>query len=184
MMDIRRSTMMIRQANNADIDAIVEIYDEIITAEEKGLLSTGWIHGIYPTRKTAEEALERGDMYVLEDCGILASGVINQIQVDVYYGAPWEHDTDDVCVLHTLAVSTGASGRGYGRAFVEFYEQWAKEHGLMELRIDTNAINTAARALYRKMGYKEIDIVPTDFNGLPGIDLVLLEKHLDLEQNG
>lgn len=170
--------MIIRQAKDTDIDAIAEIYDEIITAEEKGLLSTGWLRGIYPTRKTAKEAVLRGDMFVLEDGKVVASGVINQIQVDVYYGAPWEHDTDDVCVLHTLAVSTQASGRGYGRALVEFYEQWAKQHGLMELRIDTNATNKAARAMYRKLGYKEIDIVPTDFNGLPGIDLVLLEKHL------
>lgn len=32
--------------------------------------------------------------------------------------------------------------------------------------------------MYKKLGYKEIDIIPTDFNGIPGIDLVLLEKYL------
>ena len=44
-------------------------------------------------------------------------------------------------------------------------------------RIDTNARNTAARAMYRKLGYKEIGTVPTTFNGIPGVDLVLLEKN-------
>ena len=29
-----------------------------------------------------------------------------------------------------------------------------------------------------KMGYKEIGIVPTVFNGIPGVNLVLLEKNL------
>ena len=45
--------------------------------------------------------------------------------------------------------------------------------------IDTNVRNTAARALYRKLGYKEIAIVPTTFNGIPGFNLVLLEKNLN-----
>ena len=114
----------------------------------------------------------------MEGGKVIGAGIINQTQVDVYYGAPWEHDTDLVCVLHTLVISPDAARRGYGRAFVEFYEWWAKEHNLPELRIDTNARNTAARAMYRKLGYKEIGTVPTTFNGIPGVDLVLLEKNL------
>ena len=38
--------------------------------------------------------------------------------------------------------------------------------------------NAAARGLYKKLGYKEIGIVPTEFNGIPDVQLVLLEKHL------
>ena len=170
--------MNIREANITDLDAIEKIYDDIHSAEENGIQTIGWIRSIYPTRKTAEESILRGDMFVLEDEQILGAGIINQAQVEAYFGAPWEYDTDAVCVLHTLVISPGASGKGYGRAFVEFYERWAKEHGLLELRIDTNAKNTAARAMYRKLGYKEIGIVPTTFNGIPGVDLVLLEKNL------
>ena len=44
--------------------------------------------------------------------------------------------------------------------------------------MDTNARNRAARQLYAKLGYKEIGIVPTVFNDIPGVQLVLLEKHL------
>ena len=44
--------------------------------------------------------------------------------------------------------------------------------------MDTNARNLTARQLYAKLGYREIAIVPTVFNGIPGVDLVLLEKHL------
>ena len=170
--------MIIRKSGRTDLDAIESIYNDIHTAEENGNQTIGWIRGIYPTRKTAEESILRGDMFVLEDGTVLGSGIINQTQVDVYYGAPWEHETDAVCVLHTLVISPQATGKGYGRAFVEFYERWAMEHGLPELRIDTNARNIIARAMYRKMGYKEIGIVPTTFNGIPGVDLVLLEKNL------
>lgn len=154
------------------------IYNDIHTAEENGLKTIGWMRGIYPTRKTAEESILRGDMFVLEDGEVLGAAIINRTQVDVYYNAPWEHETDSVCVLHTLVISPKAAGKGYGRAFVEFYERWAKEHDLPELRIDTNARNTAARAMYGRMRYKEIGIVPTEFNGIPGVDLVLLEKNL------
>jgi hypothetical protein len=40
-------------------------------------------------------------------------------------------------------------------------------------------MNKAARTMYQKLGYKEIGIVPTTFNGIPGVDLVLLEKNLE-----
>ena len=170
--------MNIREAKLTDLDFIEEIYDDIHSSEENGCQTIGWMRGVYPTRKTAEESILRGDMFVLEDGKVLGAGIINRNQVDAYFGASWEHDTDLVCVLHTLVISPDAVGRGYGRAFVEFYEWWAKEHNLPELRIDTNARNTAARAMYRKLGYKEIGTVPTTFNGIPGVDLVLLEKNL------
>jgi len=69
-------------------------------------------------------------MFVPEERQIIGAAIINRTQVDVYDGAPWEYDTDLVCVLHTLVISPQAAGKGYGRAFVEFYEWWAKEHGL------------------------------------------------------
>lgn len=172
--------MNIRGARRADLDAIERIYDEIHAAEENGILTIGWSRGVYPTRKTAEEAIFRGDMFVLEgvEGRILGSAIINRTQVDAYSKAEWEHDTDFVCVLHTLVISPREAGKGYGRAFVEFYERWAKEHNLPELRMDTNARNTVARAMYHKMGYKEIGVVPTIFNGISGVELVLLEKYL------
>ena len=64
------------------------------------------------------------------------------------------------------------------RAFIEYYEAYARETGCTELRIDTNARNAVARAMYKKHGYTEIGIVPTVFNGIEGVQLVLLEKYL------
>lgn len=80
--------------------------------------------------------------------------------------------------LHTLVVSPSTSGKGYGKKFVKFYEDYALSYGCPELRMDNNARNAAARGLYKKLGYKGIGIVPTEFNGIPDVQLVLLEKHL------
>lgn len=37
---------------------------------------------------------------------------------------------------------------------------------------------TQPRALYKKLGYQEIGIVPTVFNDIPDVQLVLIEKTL------
>ena len=66
----------------------------------------------------------------------------------------------------------------YGRAFVAFYEDYARKNGCICLRIDTNEKNENARRLYAKLGYREAGIVPCVFNGIPGVNLVCLEKKL------
>lgn len=172
---------MIRKATFADLDAVEALYNEIHDAEERGELSTGWLRDVYPVRATAEAALTRDDLFVMEEGGrVIGAAIINQIQVDVYDGAPWQFEAspEEVCVLHTLVISPALSGRGYGSAFVRCYEEYARTRGCAELRMDTNARNRAARGLYAKLGYKEIGVVPTVFNGIPGVQLVLLEKHL------
>ena len=174
---------MIRKASCADLDAVEALYLDIHNAEERGELTTGWLRDVYPVRATAEAAIRRDDLFVMEeDGGIIGAAVINQLQVDVYEGASWEHavSPDKVFVLHTLVISPKASGRGCGSAFVRYYEEYALAHGIPELRMDTNARNSAARSLYAKLGYQEIGIVPTVFNGIPGVQLVLLEKFLIL----
>lgn len=173
--------MEIRKAAPADVDAISEIYELIHDEEEAGRASIGWVRGVYPVRATAEGAVATGDMWVMEDGGeVVASGIINHVQVPEYADATWSNDAkgDQVLVLHTLVVRPDRGGHGYGTAFVGFYESHARELGCTALRMDTNARNAAARRLYAHLGYKEVDIVPCVFNGIPGVQLVCLEKLL------
>ena len=173
--------LVFRKADWDDLDAIAGIYDRTHDAEEAGLTTTGWVRDIYPVKAVAEQSLERDDMYVAEyDGKVAATGIINQIQVNVYFDCDWEHKAQDeeVSVLHTLAVDPEARGLGIGPAFVKFWEDLAREQGCKVLRIDTNARNKRARAMYAKLGYTERDIVPTVFNGIRGVDLVLMEKKL------
>ena len=79
-------------------------------------------------------------------------------------------------MLHTLVVDPAVKGKGYGTAFVRFYEQLGRETGRNCLRIDTNARNTPARTLYARLGYTEAGIISGSFNGIPGVQLVCLEK--------
>ena len=172
---------MIRLAAENDIKAITEIYEDIHTDEEAGKLSIGWQRGIYPTEKTAADSVAIGDMFVCERDGeVVAAAKINKEQVDVYADGEWEFPAPDeeVMVLHTLVVSPKAMTGGIGKKFVKFYEDYALENGCHYLRMDTNERNERARSFYAKVGYKEIGIVPCVFNGIQGVNLVLLEKKL------
>ena len=173
---------MIRKALESDIPAVAAIYDKLHTEEEAGRATIGWIRGVYPTEDTARQALSRGDLFVQEDGGaIVGAAIINQTQVDAYYGGPWQYAAEDneVMVLHTLVIDPDAAGRGFGKQFVAFYEDYAIQNGCKVLRMDTNSRNARARAMYRKLGYREAGIVPCVFNGIEGVRLVLLEKMLE-----
>lgn len=171
--------MNIRKAQIEDIPAVAAIYDDIHLCEEQGKAVIGWIRNVYPTAETATRQLS--NLFVMEDEGrIVASAIINQQQVPAYADAHWQVDAPDegIMVLHTLTVDPHCGGKGYGKAFVTFYEDYAQQHGCHYLRMDTNAINQRARAMYRHLGYVEADIVNCTFNGIPNVKLVCLEKEL------
>lgn len=173
--------MEIRKAQKGDIDFIERIYENIHDEEEKGLTTIGWIRNIYPTRKTAADACMRDDLFVMTDNDkIVAAAIINKIQVAEYKNAAWKYNPEDsrIMVLHTLVVDPFEKNRGYGKAFVSFYENYARQNGCIALRMDTNAKNSKARNLYQRLGYEEIDIVDCVFNNIPDVQLVCLEKYL------
>jgi RimJ/RimL family protein N-acetyltransferase len=174
--------MTFRKAKEDDLDKIEQIYSDIHTTEEAGHVTIGWNRAIYPTTATAEQALQRDDLFVgLDDNNdIVGVAIINQLQVDIYYEGNWRYPAEDsqVMVLHTLIISPKHSGKGYGTEFVKFYESYALENNCPHLRMDTNAINTSARKLYEKLGYEERGILPCTFNGIKNVNLVLLEKAL------
>lgn len=173
--------MVFRKATGADIKKVSDIYEEIHKIEEAERTGIGWIRGVYPTYDTAKCAFDREDLFVCEDNGeVIGAAIINKVQVDTYKYGHWMHEAKDeeVMVLHTLVISPTHGKKGYGKSFVAFYEEYALKNNCRYLRMDTNANNTRARAMYKKLGYSEIGIVDCTFNGIEGVGLVLLEKKL------
>ncbi len=173
--------MTVRKATQADIPAVSAIYEAIHTVEENREKTIGWIRGVYPTEKTARDALEKDELYVMElDGRVVAAAKINQEQGEEYLDCPWQYAArpEEVLVLHTLVVDPAVKSRGCGTAFVAFYEDLARRMGCHYLRMDTNALNKPARRLYAHLGYREPGIVQCVFNGIPNVDLVCLEKKL------
>lgn len=172
---------MVRKATKEDIDAVAALFDELHVAEANGLCTTGWIQDVYPIRKTAEDAVERDDLYVLEADGkILGTAILNQLQMDVYKNGDWKYPADEseVLVMHTLVISPSHWGEGYAKEFFAFYEELARKMGCRVVRIDTNSRNSKARSIYNKMGYREAGIFPCNLFGIDGVMLLLMEKPL------
>ncbi|MEE1181791.1 MAG: GNAT family N-acetyltransferase [Treponema sp.] len=171
---------MIRFAKTADLDSVEAIYNKIHAKEKAGTLTVGWAEGIYPVRKTAEDALDAGTLYVLEEDGkIYASAILNQYQLPEYKMVTWKTPAEDseVLVMHTLTVDPDQSGKGYAKQMISFYDKMAREAGCKVLRIDTQAKNVNARAMYKKLNFTEVGIVDTTiFNGISQIELVMLER--------
>lgn len=173
--------MIFRKAEDCDIKKVSDIYNLIHTQEEKENTGIGWIRDVYPTYETAKNAFERDDLFVAEENNeVIGAAIINKVQVDSYKYGNWmyEAEDDEVMVLHTLVISPLCANKGYGKGFVDFYEKYALSRNCRYLRMDTNANNKRARAMYKKLGYTEIGIVDCVFNGIEGVGLVLLEKKL------
>lgn len=63
----------------------------------------------------------------------------------------------DHVLIDNVAVAPGAQGRGYGRTLLAHAEQRARELGLAQTRLYTNAAMTENLAFYRSLGYVEVD---------------------------
>lgn len=75
--------------------------------------------------------------------------------------------------IDNVAVSPDAQGRGYGRLLMSVAERRARELGLPQVRLYTNAAMTENLAMYPRLGYVETDRRCDD-----GFDRVFFVKEL------
>jgi len=172
---------MIRQALERDIDAINNIYNELLYYEQEHGSYTNWQMGIYPTRAVAERTVAAGTMYVLEESGEICAGMIlNSIQAPEYANVAWEFEAapDKVLVVHTLCVPPSKSGKGYGRKMMEFAVDHARRGGFEVMRFDTFVGNEPARRFYTQNGFKIAGVIDVLHEGLIQEELVCFECRL------
>ena len=172
----------IRKADASDIDTIHEIYRLIHLQEANGEVTIGWDPNTYPTRQTAESALEENTLFVMISEGhIVASAVINHKPLEAYELVSWKYDAPyhKIGVLHTLVVHPHYLKRGFGSAFVAFFENYCRDKGCVAVRLDTQVKNERPFRLYPKLGYRVAGIFDTRFRHLDfPIRLAMFEKKL------
>ena len=169
---------MIRKATPGDIEAVEQIYTELLTFEKNGVSYSNWQLGIYPTEETARKAMEEETLFVLEEEGeICASIILNQEQADFYNDIPWRYEAapNEVFVIHTLCVPPSRSGKGYATALIDFTKEYAAGEGAKVIRLDTYAGNEPAKTLYQKKGFRIAGCCESVLEGLIPEELVLLE---------
>ncbi|WP_246162112.1 GNAT family N-acetyltransferase [Roseovarius faecimaris] len=70
----------------------------------------------------------------------------------------------DACEIKRLFVQPSARGLGLGRRLMEAALAHAQRLGAVRVLLDTGIYDTAAQALYRKLGFREIDYYPEGEN--------------------
>ena len=103
------------------------------------------------------DSIDKGDLYVLADGEEIAVCVIaNDEKVEGYADAPWQVDSDDIIVLHVLAVHPDHRGKGLARKLIENVIEQERNAGKKALRLDVIENNTSAEKLYQKLGFRYI----------------------------
>ena len=104
---------------------------------------------------------------------------------DAETGAPEGRSVKNCCFTVDVPDLVYRAGTvGFSPTDVAIYPTYGEAASLEEftargctvLRIDTNETNTPARRLYASLGYREVGAVPCEFNGIPNVNLVCLEK--------
>ena len=116
-----------------------------------------WKKGIHPSDEMILDSIDRGELYVLAGgAEITACVIANDEKVDGYSDAPWQIDSDEVIVLHVLAVHPDHRGKGLARKLVENVIEQERKVGKKALRLDVIENNTTAEKLYQKLGFQYV----------------------------
>ena len=149
--------MIFRKAEKEDFDKIKSLYWTLIDQEQDDPSFPHWKKGIHPSDEMIQDSIDKGDLYVLADGDEIAACVIaNDEKVEGYADAPWQIDSDDVIVLHVLAVHPDHRGKGLARRLVENVIEQERKAGKKALRLDVIENNTIAEKLYQKLGFQFI----------------------------
>ena len=104
----------------------------------------------------------------------------------VGYGGLSKLPSSEQSDIQTIAVATGQRGTGLGRELMHRLIGRAKELGATELFLEVRADNPIAQKLYRKLGFKRID-VRKNYYRPDGVDAIVMRLELaefELPGNG
>ncbi len=172
---------MIRKATATDVESIAASYTSLLQHEQQNGSHSNWQPDVYPTQTSAAAAVEKGEMFVLEQDGqILASVVLNKNQAPEYAQMNWQYaaEPEQVLVIHTLCIPPEFSGQGLASQMINHAKTYAKEQNCLVIRLDTWAQNEPAKSLYQKHCFRIVGYAPAMLQGLIPEELVFMEHQL------
>ena len=149
---------MIRKALGNDIEAILNITRSC--AKRLIDLEIFQWSDAYPDRRSFENDLSRGELYVLEiDDEVIGCITITTLVDDAYKPVTWLTSNDNNIYIHRLAVHPDFQGKGYARKLMDFAEDRARAEKRTSVRLDTFSRNLRNQRFYELRGYKRLEEV-------------------------
>lgn len=137
-----RSEIELRQATVEDLDLVVPLFD----AYRQFYRQPGDPDG---ARRFLRERFVQNQSVIF-----LASGGGTSIGFAQLYPSFSSGAMRRIFVLNDLFVAPEARGRGVGSALLHAAAEYGRGHGAIRLVLSTEIGNTAARAVYERMGWK------------------------------
>ena len=171
--------MIFRKAEKEDFYKIRSLYWNLIDQDQDDPSFPHWKKGIHPSDEMIQDSIGTGQLYVLADGDEIAACVIaNDEKVDGYLDVPWQIDSDEVIVLHVLAVHPNHRGKGLARRLVENVIEQERKAGKKALRLDVIENNTTAEKLYQKLGFQFIQTKTLYYDVVGKMTFKLYERML------
>lgn len=148
--------MEILHCTMAHLDMAAAFYTEVTAYLTAHINYPKWTHGAYPARESIRAAIEKGVQYLCLDGETVVGGfILNNDPEGAYERGNWSISLDkgEYMVIHSLAVSPDAYGRGIAQHMVDFCIETARDRGFPAVRLDVVPDNHPARRLYEKMGF-------------------------------
>ena len=150
-METELKNLIIRQAVKEDLPALCKIFQndlgyaectmEILAAQFSNLNLSR--EAVFVAQIDSAEDDKADDKTV--DTSVVC-GVIHVEKYNVLYFPPMAN-------LLGLAVASDYRRKGIGRVLLQRAEQWAKENGITQMRLNSGANRTQAHDFYRSQGY-------------------------------
>ena len=149
--------MILNRATIEEFESIIAFYNDVTDRTPEMERFARWIKGLHPTHDGIRAYIEEGSMYLYkENDAIVGAMAVTIYQGEDYHAIEWSHQAEDdkVAVIHILAVSPDAQGKGIGSEMIREAIRLAQANGMKAIRLDALASNTPAHKIYKALGFE------------------------------
>lgn len=149
--------MKLELARQNDFETIIAFYDDVTERTPEMGTYARWQKGKHPTEEGISAYINEGSMYIYRERGVIVGAMaVTMYQGEDYHTIEWSQQVPDekVAVIHILAVSPDAQGKGNGSEMIREAIRLAQNNGMQAIRLDALASNTPAHKIYERLGFE------------------------------
>ena len=149
--------MILNRATIEEFESIIAFYNDVTDRTPDMERFARWIKGLHPTNDGIRAYIEEGSIYLYkENDAIVGAMAVTMYQGVDYHAIEWSQQVEDneAAVIHILAVSPDAQGKGIGSEMIREAIRLAHANGMKAIRLDALASNTPAHKIYKTLGFE------------------------------